>query len=65
MTRGDVVLYRCLAGHRCLAEVRAVNSDGTLDLAVDSGAGDPVELTKIALVPTGKLIPGTCAAGEA
>jgi hypothetical protein len=59
MNRGDVIVYRCLAGYLCDAEVRAVRLDGRADLAIDAGGGDPVELTRIEVCE--KLVPGTCA----
>lgn len=62
VNRGDLMVYRCLAGFRYDAEVRSVRLDGRVDLAIDAGANDPVELTRIEV--TEKLIPGTCAAGR-
>ncbi len=59
VTRGDVVVYRCIAGWLCDAEVRVVRLDGTVDLAVDAGSADPVELTRVEVCE--KLVPGTCA----
>ncbi len=59
MNRGDRLFYRCLAGFRYAAEVRGVRPDGRVDLAVDAGANDPVELTRIEV--SEKLLPGTCA----
>lgn len=63
-SRGDRLLYRCLAGFRYDAEVRRVGADGRVDLAVDAGANDPVELTSIEFVAPGKLSPGTCSTGS-
>lgn len=64
INRGDKVLYRCLAGFRYDAEVKAVRVDGRLDIAVDAGCADPVELTRIAFVAPDKLAPGTCSSGR-
>lgn len=52
------MIYRSLAGHDHDAEVLARRLDGTVDLAVNAGAGDPVHLTKIEVVE--HLRPGTC-----
>lgn len=64
MKRGDRIVYRCLAGFRYDAEVRAVRLDGRLDVAIDAGANDPVELTRIEFVEPADLRPGTCSTGN-
>lgn len=62
-SRGDKIVYRCLAGFRYDAEVRVVRLDGRVDIAVDTGSNEPVELTRIALVDKVAHLPGTCAIG--
>lgn len=62
MTRGDRVIYRCLAGHIYDAEVVSVQLDGRLDLAVQNGSSEPTQLTRIKFVESDELVPGTCAA---
>jgi hypothetical protein len=62
MTRGQRVVYRCLAGFRYDAEVVTVRLDGTVDLAVDAGCNDHVQLTRIEIAP--ELRPGTCREGS-
>lgn len=47
MTKGETVVYVSLSGHRHAAQVVGVREDGTVDLAVDAGGGDHVQLTKI------------------
>lgn len=63
-SRGDKIVYRCLAGFRYDAEVRAVRLDGRVDIAVDAGSADPVELTRIAFVSPEAHVPGTCTTGR-
>lgn len=50
MNRGDRIVYRCLAGFRYDAVVRTARLDGRVDIGVDAGAEDPVELTRIEFV---------------
>lgn len=59
-SRGDKVVYRCLAGTFYDAEVRAVRLDGRVDIAVAAGCNEPVELPRIALVDPDAHVPGTC-----
>lgn len=61
---GDRIVYRCLAGFRYDAEVRAVRLDGRVDIAVDAGCADPVELTRIAFAEPAVHVPGTCTTGS-
>ena len=61
-TRGDKVVYRCLAGCYYDAEVRVVRQDGRVDIAVSAGANDPVDLPRIEIVVREAHLPGTCTA---
>ncbi len=63
-SRGDKIVYRCLAGFLYDAEVRAVRLDGLVDIAVDAGSNDPLELTRIAFVDPEAHVPGTCTIGQ-
>lgn len=58
------MIYLSLAGHRHNAKVCGTRPDGRLDLAVDAGYGEPVELSRIERVPADRLRPGTCAEGS-
>lgn len=58
------MIYRCLAGFPYRAAVVARRLDGSVDLAVDAGCNDPVQLTRIKVVEQGKLVPGTCCEGD-
>lgn len=62
-SRGDKIVYRCLAGRYYDAEVRVVRLDGRVDIAVDAGSSEPVELTRITVVDKVAHLPGTCAVG--
>lgn len=62
--RGDKIVYRSFAGFRHDAEVRAVREGGLVDIAVDTGCSEPLELTRVAFVAPEKLLPGTCSTGS-
>lgn len=57
MMRRDAIVYVSLAGHEHLAQITSVRQDGSLDILVDCGGDDRLELTRIAVSTTG--IPGT------
>ena len=52
--------YLSLAGHRHRATIIARRLNGTVDIEVDAGSQTPVTLTRIELVTTQELRPGTC-----
>lgn len=47
VTKGSHITYISLAGHPHDAIIQAVRLDGELDLAVDAGCEDRVQLTRI------------------
>lgn len=58
MNVDDKVTYMCLARIRGAAWVRAVHTDGTVDLGCDVGSKRLHELTRIEIADP--LRPGTC-----
>lgn len=63
-SRGDKIVYRSFAGFRHDAEVRAVRDNGLVDIAVDTGCSEPLELSRVSFVTPDKLLPGTCSTGR-
>lgn len=61
MKPGHKLNYLCRTGARYNARLIAVRPDGSVDLAVDAGGGDWLELTRIPLVDPAELKRGTCA----
>lgn len=58
------MIYMSIAGPRYDAYVQVYRADGSVDLAVDAGSGDWVELTRIPVVEPDDLRKGTCAHAE-
>lgn len=58
--RGNPAKYLSISGFICDAVIVNINSNGTVDIDVSTGAKRPLHLTKIKIVEGNPIDPGTC-----